>query len=65
MGGLDVGDHGPRRRIDPVRHELRVDPELLGHVPDVSFSLDALAAALSETRPARRVLVDESQLTTG
>ncbi len=32
---------------------------LLGHVPDVSFSLDGLAAALSATRPARRVLVPE------
>src|SRR5438105_4487002 len=32
---------------------------VLGHVPDVSFSLDGLAAALSAATPARRVLVPE------
>ena len=32
---------------------------LLGHVPDVSFSLDGLAGALAATMPARRVLVPE------
>lgn len=32
---------------------------LLGHVPDVFFSLDGLAAALAEAKPARRVLAPE------
>jgi 1-acyl-sn-glycerol-3-phosphate acyltransferase len=32
---------------------------LLGHVPDVPFSLDGLAAALSEAKAPRRVLVPE------
>lgn len=33
---------------------------LLAHVPDVSFSLDALASALASTTPPHRVLVPES-----
>jgi acyl-CoA synthetase (AMP-forming)/AMP-acid ligase II/predicted NAD/FAD-binding protein/thioesterase domain-containing protein/acyl carrier protein len=32
---------------------------LIGHVPDVSFSLDPLAAALSAMKPQRRVLVPD------
>lgn len=32
---------------------------LLGHVPDVSFSLDGLASALAASKPARRVLAPE------
>ena len=30
---------------------------VLGHVPDVPFSLDALAAALAQSKLGRRVLV--------